>query len=158
MSEVVHGNVEEVRVRHRQPHIDYEYIKRDLIPHGTGKCEFTHYEILPGKSSYPYHYHVDSEEVYFILSGKGIVRTPDGEKEISAGDFIYFPAGKEGAHKLTNTSDSENLVYLDFDIKPDPDICFYPDSNKVGIWGKSDDGLNKLYIADQNVDYFEGES
>jgi len=158
MSEVVHGNFKDVRTRHRQPHKDYEYIKRDLISHGTGKCEFTHYEILPGKSSYPYHYHVDSEEVYFILSGKGIVRTPNGEKEVSAGDFIYFPAGKEGAHKLTNTSESENLVYLDFDIKSDPDICFYPDSNKVGIWGKTDDGLNKLYIADQNVDYFEGES
>lgn len=40
-----------------------------------------------------------------------------------------------GAHKLTNTSKTENLVYIDFDVIHDLDVTVYPDSNKIGIWG-----------------------
>jgi uncharacterized cupin superfamily protein len=59
-----------------------------------------------------------------------------------------------GAHKLTNASDTENLVYIDFDVVHDVDITEYPDSGKIGIWGK---GINKLYPQNANVDYYDGE-
>ena len=112
------------------------------------------YEILPGKSAYPYHYHLKNEETFFILRGEGILRTPEGEQTVRPGDLIFFPAGEAGAHKLTNTSESANLVYLDFDVIHDLDVTIYPDSGKLGIWGMD---TNKIYRMDDDVDYYENE-
>jgi len=95
-----------------------------------------------------------SEEVFYILSGKGLLKTPDGEKTVTAGDYIFFPANENGAHKLTNISDTETLVYLDFDTYNDIDVAFYPDSGKVGIWGKN---INQLYKIKDQVGYYDGE-
>jgi hypothetical protein len=43
-----------------------------------------------------------------------------------------------------------------------PDICEYPDSNKVGAYATAAVGqrvgLRALYVKDENVDYYEGES
>ena len=66
----------------------------------------------------------------------------------------FFPANENGAHKLTNTSETERLVYIDFDTSNDLDVALYPDSGKIGIWGKE---VNQIYKTDQNVAYFEGE-
>ena len=82
---------------------------------------------------------------------------PIGQKLISLirpGDLLFFPAGEAGAHKLTNPSETEALVYLDFDIVHDLDVTVYPDSGKLGIWGKD---TNKLYRIGDDVDYYEGE-
>jgi uncharacterized cupin superfamily protein len=68
------------------------------------------YEIPPGKAAYPYHFHHKNEETFYILSGKGVLRTPDGERKVTAGELLFFPTGPEGAHKLTNTSQTEKLI------------------------------------------------
>ncbi len=34
---------------------------------------------------------------------------------------MFFPTGADGAHKLTNSSETENLVYIDFDVVHDVD-------------------------------------
>ena len=83
-----------------------------------------------------------------------MLRTRKGEREVKPGDLLFFPAGEDGAHKLTNTSDSEPLVYLDFDIVHDLDVTMYPDSGKLGIWGMD---TNKIYRIDDDVDYYDGE-
>ena len=82
------------------------------------------------------------------------LRTPEGERPVRPGDLIFFPAGEAGAHKLTNTSESENLVYLDFDVVHDLDVTIYPDSGKLGIWGMD---TNKIYRLGDDVDYYENE-
>ena len=69
-------------------------------------------------------------------------------------EMLFFPTGPEGAHKLTNSSETEMLTYIDFDVVRDIDIAVYPDSDKIGIWGK---GINKIYPKDGNVDYYDGE-
>jgi len=150
----LHINVNSLERKHENKHEKYEYFVRKLAEGGAGGCTVAQYEIPPGKSAYPYHYHVKDEEAFYILSGKGLLRTPDGEKEVSAGEFLYFPAGEAGAHKITNISKTENFVYLDFDIKNDLDVCLYPDSGKFGIWGK---GIDKCYKSEQAVDYYDGE-
>lgn len=33
-----------------------------------------------------------------------------------AGELLFFPVGAVGAHKRTSCSDTENLVYIDFDV------------------------------------------
>lgn len=67
---------------------------------------------------------------------------------------MYFPANEKGAHKLTNNSSNETLVYLDFDTCNAIDVSYYPDSGKIGVWGKS---IDKIYKAGESVDYYEGE-
>ena len=155
MPEIKHSKIEEIPVSHRQEHEGYEYFRRKFVPFGEANNALVSvYEIPPGKAAYPYHYHHKNEETFYILSGEGILRTPNGERKVSAGDLLFFPAGPAGAHKLTNCSDTELLTYLDFDVVHDVDIAVYPDSDKIGIWGM---GINKIYPQDSNVDYYEGE-
>ena len=51
-------------------------------------------------------------------------------------------------------AETENLVYIDFDVVHDIDIAVYPDSDKIGIWGM---GSNKIYPQSADVDYYDGE-
>lgn len=152
MSGILHMRMEDMRVSHNA-HGDYEYTKRTFVGRGAGEALVCVYEVPPGKSAYPYHCHLKDEETFHILSGTGTLRTPEGERPVSAGDFLHFPAGPVGAHKLTNTG-SVPLVYIDFDVIHDLDVCLYPDSGKLAVWGK---GVNRVYPADANVDYYEGE-
>lgn len=152
MADFLHMRAEDMSVSHHA-HGDYEYTKRIFIPRGMGNTLVCVYEVPPGKSVYPYHYHLRNEEIFHILAGEGCLRTPQGERQVTAGDYLYFPAGPEGAHKLTNTG-SVPLVYIDFDGVHELDVCRYPDSGKMAVWGM---GVNRVYPEDANVDYYEGE-
>ena len=155
MSEIKHSKIESIPVSHKCEHDGYEYYRKKFIPFGGAKNSLVSvYEILPHKSAYPYHFHHNNEETFYILSGEGVLRTPDGERKVSAGEFLFFPTGPAGAHKLTNSSDTENLVYIDFDVVHDVDITIYPDSEKIGVWGM---GINQLYPQAEAVDYYDGE-
>lgn len=155
MSEIKHSKIEDIPVSHKCEHDDYEYYRKKFIPFGGAKNSLVSvYEIPPHKSAYPYHFHHNNEETFYILSGEGVLRTPDGERKVSAGEFLFFPTGPAGAHKLTNSSDTENLVYIDFDVVHDVDITIYPDSEKIGVWGM---GINQLYPQAEAVDYYDGE-
>ena len=155
MSEIKHSKIEDIPASHKYEHEGYEYFRRKFIPFGGAKNSLVSvYEIPPHKSAYPYHFHHNNEETFYILSGEGVLRTPDGERKVSAGEFLFFPTGPAGAHKLTNSSDTENLVYIDFDVVHDVDITIYPDSEKIGVWGM---GINQLYPQAEAVDYYDGE-
>ena len=155
MSEIKHSKIEDIPVSHKCEHEGYEYFRRKFIPFAGAKNSLVSvYEIPPHKSAYPYHFHHKNEETFYILSGEGILRTPEGEKKVTAGELLFFPTGPVGAHKLTNSSDTENLVYIDFDVVHDVDITIYPDSEKIGVWGM---GINQLYPQAEAVDYYDGE-
>ena len=155
MSEIKHSKIESIPVSHKCEHDGYEYYRKKFIPFGGAKNSLVSvYEIPPHKSAYPYHFHHNNEETFYILSGEGVLRTPDGERKVSAGEFLFFPTGPAGAHKLTNSSDTENLVYIGFDVVHDVDITIYPDSEKIGVWGM---GINQLYPQAEAVDYYDGE-
>ena len=152
---IKHAKIKDIPAGHRAEHEGYEYYRRKFVPFGEAK--HTHvcvYEIPPGKSAYPYHYHYKTEETFYIISGVGLLRTPEGEREVHAGELIFFPAGEDGAHKLTNLSDTENLVYIDFDVTHDLDAAVYPDSGKIGVWGM---GINQIFPKSAHVDYYDGE-
>ena len=155
MSKIRHCKIDQIPAGHKCEHEGYEYIRRKFVPFGAAKN--THvcvYEIPPGKAAYPYHYHCKTEETFYIISGIGTLRTPEGEKQVAAGELIFFPAGEAGAHKLTNASDTENLEYLDFDVTHELDVAVYPDSDKIGIWGL---GINQIFPKSADVDYYHGE-
>jgi len=153
MSDILHVNPENLPRKHKHLHPAYEYTRRDLLPRGLAQCVVSLYEIPPGKAAYPYHYHTQNEECFYILSGSGTLRTEQGERPVQAGEFLFFPAGGHGAHKLTNTGDAD-LVYLDFDTSHGVDVSFYPDSGKIGVWGM---GINQVYKTEDQVSYFDGE-
>lgn len=129
-----HCNTDELTSSHKNAHPNYEYYKKDFIPRGyADKTMVSIYEIPPGKSAYPYHYHLKNEETFYIIRGEGLLKTPQGDKAVSAGDLIFFPANEAGSHKLTNASPAENLVYIDFDVIHDMDVTVYPDSKKIAV-------------------------
>jgi len=59
------------------------------------------FEVAIGGST-PLHTH-DWEHEVFILSGRGKVRGPDGDRQLSADDAVFVPPGEE--HCFTNTGD-----------------------------------------------------
>ena len=155
MDEIIIKRAADVQPKHKKEHDDYEYNKRELVAlREDGQCRVSLYEIPPKKAAYPYHYHTKNEEGFYILKGQGLLKTPNGEKTVTTGEYIFFPANEQGAHKLTNVSDTESLVYLDFDTCNDIDVAFYPDSGKIGIWGKK---INQLYKIQNQVEYYDGE-
>jgi len=152
---IIKRNINDIQASHQNTHERFEYHKKDLVMYDEAKwMKLSHYSIPPGKSNYPYHYHAQNEEIFYILSGNGIVKTPKGDVAVSEGDVIYFPPDESGAHRLTNTSDSEMLIYLDVDTKHRPDVCLYPETNKIGIYG---DGIRQIHKTDKCIDYYDGE-
>jgi len=109
-------------------------------------------ELLPGQLSCPYHYHHGNEEVFLILEGNALLRQGNKIKDVHKGDLIYFKTGPDGAHQLHNNSDSR-VLYLDLTTYTGtiPDICEYPDSNKINY------GNGNIYIKDKKITYFNGE-
>jgi uncharacterized cupin superfamily protein len=121
------------------------------------------YELPPGASSWPYHYHTGNEEAVYVLSGTGVVRTPDGESAVRPGDFVVCPASPEGAHRLRNDGD-EPLRFLVVSTMNDPDVTVYPDSDKVGVFAGSPPGgrdervVSGYFRRRDAVDYWDGET
>ncbi len=96
----------------------------------------------------------------YIIDGAGVLRLGEEEIAVSAGGVIACPPGGEYAHQLVNTDDAD-LRYLVVSTMAFPDICEYPDSNKIGAYGSaavgSKAGLRALYVRDRKVDYYDGE-
>jgi uncharacterized cupin superfamily protein len=63
------------------------------------------YQLCPGQRSWPYHAHYGNEELLVVLDGRPTLRTPDGERELRAGDTTIFPRGPEGGHQVINGTD-----------------------------------------------------
>ena len=57
----------------------------------------------------PYHLHENCEHFYFIIDGTGTVETPDGVREVKAGELVFIPA--EDKHRLRAT---DALFYFEF--------------------------------------------
>jgi uncharacterized cupin superfamily protein len=110
----------------------------------------TVYELHEGQAVCPYHWESD-EEWLLVLEGRIVVRTPEGEEEVEAGDLVCFPPGPDGAHKTTNRRPETARIAI-FSTKTEPAIAVYPDSDKIGIWPPG-----KLFRLTDAVDYWEGE-
>lgn len=104
-----------------------------------------------GRFSFPYHFHRNAEELFVIISGKAMLRSPDGFTEVNKGDVIFFEKGPSGAHQLFNHGDSP-CVYLDLRTTVAVDVCEYPDSNKINILP-----YQEVYESSAKVDYYKGE-
>src|SRR5581483_11453749 len=113
------------------------------------------FEIPPGEELCPYHYEY-VEEWLLVLDGTPSLRTPSGEEQLDRGDVVRFPAGPDGAHKLSNHADS-NAILLMFSSAREPAVAVYPDSDKIGVWTPAGRDNVMLRRADGSVDYYDGE-
>jgi len=58
------------------------------------------YELGDGEKTYPYHFHYAMEEWLVVLSGAPVLRGPDGDRVLRAGDVVCFPTGPDGGHQV----------------------------------------------------------
>jgi uncharacterized cupin superfamily protein len=140
--------------------------RRRLGPHvGNKSLGCTHYEVEPGRTAFPHHFHCMTEEALFVLEGEGTLRIGEEKVAVRAGDWIAFPVGPDNAHQLTNTG-TTTLKYLALsNAGHTAEVVGYPDSKKVaGVGMPSNDALaqGKHWVRfitreDASVDYYDGE-
>jgi mannose-6-phosphate isomerase-like protein (cupin superfamily) len=58
--------------------------------------------LMPGESIQP-HIHSDFEEIYYVLSGYGMITIGEEKQEISRNDVVYIP--QFAPHVLLNTAE-----------------------------------------------------
>jgi uncharacterized cupin superfamily protein len=110
-------------------------------------------QLNPGQYNCPYHFHRYGEELFMIISGSAMLRTPEGVEIVENGDLIFFETGETGAHQLYNHV-TEPCIYLDIRIFIGFDVCEYPDSNKINLMQSKSD---EIFDKNGQVNYFDGE-
>jgi uncharacterized cupin superfamily protein len=91
------------------------------------------FEVPPGQTAFPFHFHSNIEEGLYILEGVGTLRVGEARVEVKANDYVAFPPGPDAPHALTNTGDV-TLRYLALSAPASVstlDVVVYPDSKKV---------------------------
>lgn len=76
---------------------------RPLVDRTTSaieKCSLAE-EILPVGAEVGRHFHKETEEIYYILSGAGEMTVGDEIRSVSAGDAVFIP--RNHVHTLKNT-------------------------------------------------------
>jgi uncharacterized cupin superfamily protein len=110
-------------------------------------------ELAPGKTGCPYHYHLAQEEMFVILEGTGTLRVAGQHVPVRQGDVITIPSGPEYPHQIINTSQAV-LKFLSISTQERPEVCVYPDSNKIGAFHR---GVQVMQRRGQDLDYWDGE-
>jgi uncharacterized cupin superfamily protein len=110
-------------------------------------------ELAPGQQVCPYHFHHAQEEMFVILEGEGTLRVAGQRLPLRAGDVVFIPPGPEYPHHILNTGDVP-LKYLSISTQERPEVCEYPDSDKIAVLGRGPAGTHRR--ADGR-DYWDGE-
>lgn len=118
---------------------------------GADKLAYAAGRLRRGEHYCPYHWHTREEELFVVISGTPMLRTPRGTFALRAGDVIAFPATANGAHRLWNDAD-EDAVVLMIANSDGGDVCFYPDSRKFVV-----EATGTLVHDHPELDYFHGE-
>lgn len=151
-------NLDEIVFEHDGAGTKWECYDGEVgLPIGARNLGYRVARIPPGKAFCPLHWHVRCEEFFYVMEGRPSIRTHKGTFECRPGDFIAFPTGESGAHQVINESDGSALVLLVGmeDSAAGFEACFYPDSDKVGLW-TSERSLG-LIRSSPKLDYYDGE-
>jgi uncharacterized cupin superfamily protein len=97
-----------------------------------GKLGMNVTRLGPGKIGCPFHSHYVDDEIFFILSGSGVIRYGEEIYPVRPGDAISCPAGTGVAHQIANTGE-EDLLYLGIGANSAIEVTSYPDSGKVMV-------------------------
>ena len=73
---------------------------------GSAGATLSRYRIAAGDRSMPLHVHIDEEELFYVLAGRGLVWQGDAVHEVGAGDLIVHLADRE-PHTLLAVDDAD---------------------------------------------------
>jgi uncharacterized cupin superfamily protein len=127
---------------------------------GARKLGYNLTELPPGKAQCPFHSHREEEEMFLVLDGEGELRFGAQRFRIRKYDVIACPTGgPEVAHQIINTG-ATVLRYLSLSTMSTTEVCEYPDSSKIGVFGGEPGAsdLRKMFRREQSVDYYDRES
>lgn len=129
---------------------------------GGQRVGCNYFEVAPGRTAFPRHWHGGVEEVIFVIEGDGTLRIGDKNVEVGAGDYITLPLGPEHAHQLEN-SGAQPLRYLCLSSMASADVIGYPDSKKFAAMASPSPDffappwVRVLFRDDQGLGYYDGE-
>ncbi|HWF52477.1 MAG TPA: cupin domain-containing protein [Solirubrobacteraceae bacterium] len=113
-------------------------------------------EIDPGQGGAPYHCEHGREEWLLVLAGAPLVRHPDGEDVLAAGDLVCFRDGRAGARRLTNPG-SELVRAIVFSTQEIPSVRELLDSRKMLVrYSRDHDARFVDLQAPENAEHWEG--
>jgi uncharacterized cupin superfamily protein len=130
---------------------------------GAGSLGYSLYRLAAGDRMWPFHFHHVNEELFWVRSGYGELRTVSGARDIKPGDVILCPTGADGAHAIKNTGDAPLEIFA-LSTMEEPEVAEFPDSEKVYIMSGSAPGgdeeartLNHVFRLSDAVEYDVGE-
>lgn len=136
MKDLIIKNVGSIEAKKIERDGNTFYIKPVVAGEDVDTCAAAFIEVPIGNHAFGYHFHDQSEEIFYVVSGTGKLRCAYGEKDVKAGDMLCFPNGEKGAHVLSNSSETEPLVFIDYDVKASKtDIVTFPDTGKMMVFG-----------------------
>jgi uncharacterized cupin superfamily protein len=148
-------NLDELQLEHGANGDKFEWNSVRIGPLVGAKDLGYSYDVVPpGKRSCPFHSHLAEEEMFFIVKGSGTLRYGKETRRIRAGDVICCPTGgPDTAHQIVNDSEAD-LAYISVSTKSAAEICEYPDSRKIGVFGP---GVRHMTHVADHVDYWKDE-
>jgi uncharacterized cupin superfamily protein len=76
------------------------------------------------------HWHINSDELVYVVAGEVFLVTDAVEEVLKAGDAAGFKCGNADGHHLQNRS-LEDALLLEIGDRPIADTAFYPDIDLV---------------------------
>jgi uncharacterized cupin superfamily protein len=92
----------------------------------------TLYELAPGARASGMHMHFGAEEMFFVLSGRPLLRGPQGDESLAPGDFVFCPEGRAGLHAFGNPTDEPARI-LAMSAGSFPDVVAYPEDGYAWV-------------------------
>jgi mannose-6-phosphate isomerase-like protein (cupin superfamily) len=85
---------------------------RPLVDRTTAPVELCSLaeEVLPAGACVGRHHHLSTEEIYYVLRGRGRMTIDAETREVGAGDAVFIPRG--AAHTLENTGAEPMTILL----------------------------------------------
>jgi uncharacterized cupin superfamily protein len=92
----------------------------------------TLYELAPHAPEARIHMHFGAEEMFFVLSGRPVLRNRQSTEELAPGDFVFCPEGRDGLHTFSNPTE-EPAQILAISAGSFPDVVAYPEDGYAWV-------------------------
>lgn len=115
------GEDEEAKTRHRV------FWRPDNARLGA-----TVYELAPAAPEPRLHMHFGAEEMFFVLSGRPLLRNRQGTAQLAPGDFVFCPEGRAGLHTFSNPGEEPARI-LAISAGSFPDVVAYPEDGYAWV-------------------------
>ncbi len=113
-----------------------EGVRRQRLARADGGPGSAVWELDPGASGGPLHFHHGISELLIVLRGTATLRTQDGERELTEGTVVPFERGAAGSHQLLNRSEGV-LRYVMVSTPATLDVVEYVDEARVAAYART---------------------